>query len=379
MEIFKTEIEDIQPMDISKKEKELLNRSIEYVYGILENLYKKYSKSVYELYGIIRDPKSYVIVLRGGSYMYNHPKNGPRLRQGNIYLKMTITYTNGVEEPIIHVDLIKANENMLTGNEIINISKKIGEIINAKYIELSDASTLNGACLDSSISMTTLYILSIGVSWYNTKGFLSPYFEIEQEHNHRLLSLNIVDFLFTQREYTMKYLNAMGNLDWVNDKKTKRRIEFIDNMNSFFDFFERYDKNYPFFEDIGLFITREMTVQEVFTRIKLFILRELPKNRTTIYKSVCSHLNWLFSEIEAEYIDVEKSEEEIQQQLSSLNPMVMVYCDELIYDMKNPIIPTPLNYNISRRKTSRKRGTSIKSKKQKSRSKKSTTRRKTYG
>jgi hypothetical protein len=40
MEIFKTEIEDIQTMDISKKEKELLNRSIEYVYGIVENLYK---------------------------------------------------------------------------------------------------------------------------------------------------------------------------------------------------------------------------------------------------------------------------------------------------------------------------------------------------
>jgi len=167
-------------MDISKKEKELLNRSIEYVYGIVENLYKKYSKSVYELYGIIRDPKSYVIVLRGGSYMYNHPKKGPRLKQGNIYLKMTITYTNGVEEPTIYVDLIKANENMLTGNEIINISKKIGKMINAKYIELEDASMLSGACLDSTIPMATLYILSIGVSWYNTKGFLSPYFDIEQ-------------------------------------------------------------------------------------------------------------------------------------------------------------------------------------------------------
>jgi hypothetical protein len=373
MEIFKTEIEDIQPMDISKKEKELLNRSIEYLYGIVENLYKKYSKSVYELYGIIRDPKSYVIVLRGGSYMYNHPKYGSRLRHGDIYLKMTITYTNNVEEPTIHVDLIKANENMLTGNEIINISKKIGKMINAKYIELVDASMLSGACLDSTIPMMTLYILSTGVSWYNTKGFLSPYFDIEQEHNHSLLSLNIVDFLIAQREYTMKYLNAMGNLDWVNDKKIKRRIEFIDNMNSFFDFFEKYDKNYPFFEDIGLFITREMTVQEVFTRIKLFILRELPKNRTTIYKSVCSHLNWLFSQIEGEYIDAENSEEEIQQQLSSSNPMVILYCDELIYDMKNPIIPTQLNYNISRRKTPRKRGTSIKSKK------KSTTRRRTYG
>ena len=121
-----------------------------------------------------------------------------------------------------------------------------------------------------------------------------------------------------------------------------------------------------------------MSVQEFFTRIKLFILRVLPKNRTTIYKTVCSHLNWLFSMIDVEYIDGKKSEEEIQQQLSSLNPMVIAYDFKLIYNMKNPIIPTPLNYNISRRKTARKRG-GLPENQKKSTSKKSVTRRRTYG
>jgi hypothetical protein len=126
-----------------------------------------------------------------------------------------------------------------------------------------------------------------------------------------LLSLNIVDFLIAQRKYTFKYLEhvrwlEMNNIQEVNNEKIKRMRVFITDMNSFFDFFEKYDKKYPFFEDIGLFLTREMTVQEVFTRIKLFILRVLPKNRSSIYKSVCSHLKWLFGEIDAEYIDGEK-------------------------------------------------------------------------
>lgn len=67
MELFKAKLDDIQTLDISENEKEMLNMGI---YGVVEKLYKKYSKSLYELYGIIQNPKEYVIVLRGGSYIY---------------------------------------------------------------------------------------------------------------------------------------------------------------------------------------------------------------------------------------------------------------------------------------------------------------------
>jgi len=379
MELFKSEIQDIQSLDINETQVTLLRRAVNYIHSVVENLYKKYDRSSYELYGVIRDPKSYVIVLRGGSYMHNYPKTGLRLRMGDIYIKMTITYTSYDEEPTIYVDLISANGDMLSGNEIINISKKIGLIIGSKNVSLSDGSGLVNVCLGSVFSLTSLYILSIGMSWYNTKGFVSPFFDIEMQHNHRLLSLNIVDFLIAQREYMFKYINdKVLSAEEVNNEKRRRMDKFIFEMNSFFEFFEKYDKKYPFFEDIGLFLTRDMTVQEFFTRIKLFILRVLPKNRSSVYKTLCSHLDWLFGNIDVEYIDGEKSEEEIQQQLSSLNPMVIAYDIELSYDIKNPIIPTPLNYNISHRKTARKRGSSGRSKKQKSVSKKSKTRR-TYG
>ena len=290
---------------------------------------------------------------------------------------MTINYTTSDENPSILIDEIQANENMLTGNTIIDIAKKNGKILQTKQLSLIDASGLLSVCLGSHFPFATLYILSIGMSWYNTKGFVSPYFDEERRHNNRLLSLNIVDFLFAQREYTFKYLNFdksidMNNIEQVNNEKIKRMDTFIIEMNSFFDFFENYDKKYPFLEDTGLFLTKEMTVHEVFTRIKLFILRVLPKNKTTIYRLLCFHLDWLFKNIEYQHIDEDESGEQITSE--SFNPKVMIYYSVLYYNINNLIIPSPLNYNISRRKTARKRRSSGKYKKSST-----TKRRNTYG
>jgi len=384
MEIFKTEIDDIHLLDITENEMNLLESGIGYIYSIIDELYKKYSRSSYELIGVLKTPKEYRIFIRGGRYMYNHRTKGPMLKLGSIYLKMTINYTTSDEDPSILIDEIQANENTLSGNTIIDIAKKFGGILRAKQLSLIDASGLLSICYPNHFSLTTLYILSIGISWYNTKGFISPYFDEERRHNTRLLSLNIIDFLIAQREYTFKYLEFdrsidMNNIEQVNNEKIKRMDKFIIEMNSFFDFFENYDKKYPFLEDTGLFLTKEMTVQEVFTRIKLFILRVLPKNRTTIYTLLCSHLDWLFKNIEYQHIDEDESGEQITSE--SFNPTVMIYYTLLYYNMNDPIIPSPLNYNISRRKTARKRGSSGKSKKRISKSKKSSTtkRRYTYG
>jgi hypothetical protein len=375
MEIFKSEIDDVNLLDICKNERDLLVRGIDYVYGIIENLYKKYSKSSYELYFKIKNPKEYHLYIRGASYMYNHRTRGLMLKMGVIYLKLNISYYNVGEEPTIYVDVIHANEDMLSGNTIIDIAKKVGNIIHARELSLIDASGLGHICYPKHFSMTTLYILSIGISWYNTKGFVSTYFDEEYRHNNRLLSLNIVDFLIAQREYTFKYMHGvdMNNIEEVEREKQLRMEKFIQEMNIFFDFFKNYDKQYPFFEDIGLFLNKEMIVQDVFTRIKLFILRVLPKNRTTIYTSLCSHLDWLFKNIDYQHIDEDESGE--QTTSAQFNPNVMIYYSMLYYNMKNPIIPTPIHFHISRRKTARKRRSTGKSRKQTSSSNKILSRR----
>ena len=68
MALFKTEMDDINLLDISENEKELLRRGVEYVYDVIENLYKKYTRSLYELIGVLKNSKEYRIYIRGGRY-----------------------------------------------------------------------------------------------------------------------------------------------------------------------------------------------------------------------------------------------------------------------------------------------------------------------
>ena len=127
-------------------------------------------------------------------------------------------------------------------------------------------------------------------------------------------------------------------------------------MESFFDFFKKYTSQYPFFVKTGLTLTKDMTVQDFFTRIKLFVFRNLPKKRTNIYEELCSHLDWVFKNIELVYI--EPGSDVIQ--LSLDNPNIILYSPELYYEVDEPKIPSLLHVrvktpsNISRRRTSNK-------------------------
>ena len=107
---------------------------------------------------------------------------------------MYIYYTNDLDRPTIYIGTVNARGTLLSGNSLLDISKIFGEKINASSMWLMDASGLLSVCSGYDFSMTYLYILSNGISWYNSKGFVSPYFEQEYNHNEKLLSLNIVDF-----------------------------------------------------------------------------------------------------------------------------------------------------------------------------------------
>jgi hypothetical protein len=152
-----------------------------------------------------------------------------------------------------------------------------------------------------------LYILSTGISWYNSKGFVSKSFDIEKQHNSQLLSLNIAEFL----EYH------------CNRQQSGLATHCNDNLNKFFEFFEKYNKQYPFLRENGLVLTKSMTVQEVFTRIKEYILRDMPKNRKSLHKMVCGHLHWLFKSI-----DVASPERS-----PSTYPHNILYNEFLIYNL----------------------------------------------
>lgn len=77
-------------------------------------------------------------------------------------------------------------------NAIIEYSKKLNKeskIIDLIY--LIDASFLK----HFEISLSTLYILNIGISWYNQFGFFSKNYHEEIEHNKKFLTMTLEEFL----------------------------------------------------------------------------------------------------------------------------------------------------------------------------------------
>jgi len=370
MELFKSDIQDISPINTSDELKERLNEGIKYIFSVVTKLQKKSPDDKYEIHGKLASTTKYEISIRGESIVRFDPIKGRVVVKGRSYFTMYLYYNNVIDRPTIYIANILARGTLLTGNSVLDISKNFGEKINASRMWLTDASGLSSVCSGYDFSMTYLYILSNGVSWYNSKGFVSPFFEEERNHNVNLLSLNIVDFLNAQFIYKLTHMTKTRNqtVEEFEEQKAKMPKQFYSNMESFFDFFKKYTTQYPFLVKTGLTLTKDMTVQEFFTKIKLFVFRNLPKKRTSVYQEVCYQLDWVFKVIELEFIE----EDSDVIQLSLDNPKIILYCPNVIYNIDEPKIPSLLNIriktpsNISRRRTSNK-SKRLSSKKSKSR------------
>ena len=375
MDLVKIEIQDVLQLNTNDILKEYLNKGIEYIFSTVTKLQKKYPDNKYEIHGKLVNHTEYNLSICAESYIHNDPKRGNIVIKGRPYLLMYIYYNNEIDRPTIYISNINALGISLTGNSIIDISKKFGEKINASMMWLTDASGLTSICSGYDFSMTYLYILSNGVSWYNSKGFISPYFEEEYNHNTKLLPLNIVEFLIAQFIYKITHVRKkryQTEEEFV-EQKAKMHVEFYSKMESFFDFFTKYTTQYPFLVKTGLTLTKNLTVQEFFTRIKLFVFRNLPKKKTSIYQEVCSQLDWIFKLIEVEIIE---DGSDINQ-LSLDNPMIILYSPNVIYNFDEPSIPSLLHIRIKTPSTISRRRTSNKTKRLTSN--KSNSRRNTYG
>jgi hypothetical protein len=370
MDLFKSEIQDITPLNIDGELKEELNDGIQYVFSVVTKLQEDSPDDKYEMYGILGH-NWYNLSIQAESYPKLHSKRGWYTQKGMYYLLLQIRYNNFTDRPKIYITIINARENLLSGNSIIDISKKFGKKINASELSLTDGSGLTSICKGYNFSMIYLYILSTGVSWYNSKGFVSRSFQEEREHNNKLLSLNIIDFLDAQCMYKIKNMKIKKTqtMDEFGEEKRTEPEKFYSNLEIFFDFFKKYTKQYPFLVKTGLTLSKDMTVQEFFTRIKLFVFRNLPKKRRNIYDEVCSQLEWLFGNIQIE--DIESNSDVIQ--LSLDNPKIILYSSGLYYDIDEPKIPSLLDIRIKTPSKISRRRTSVKSKS------KSKSRRRTIG
>ena len=326
----------INKLVVDMNKKRMLMDGVQYIADKVDDLNKKYNTTNYSLVVDIGE-EGELDELNVTILYQSNPRDLTSV------LQMSINVSNRMTN--IFVAYINGIVGQITGNTIISMAKIFGCIIKAEQITLRDHSRLPNLCENNAISMIKLYILSTGMSWYNSKGFVSELFGMELEHNSAILSMNIVDFLEHQCS---------------RRPKTVGRCK--DDMNKFFDFFEKYNQHYPFLKDKGLVLTRSMTVQEFFTRIKEYILRNIPIKRKALHMLVCDHLNWLFVNIAVVN----------HTWGGNLNPYVIIYDEGLIYNLNNPIsLPPQSKFRVksNRLPTTRKTTSSRK------RSKKSTTRR----
>jgi len=101
------------------------------------------------------------------------------------------------ENEIIVYKLEKCNAN---GTLLLNLVEKIAEKMpNYRLITLIDDSKINTKCkydgASLAIDLATLKILTKGMSWYNSLGYVSSNFEEEKEHNDEILKMPFEDAL----------------------------------------------------------------------------------------------------------------------------------------------------------------------------------------
>jgi hypothetical protein len=311
-------IKSINRLPLNGNDRELIISGCKYIADTVDNLNEKYNTNSFKLRVIFHDDYNPTLVIKI-----------LRIPNAISVLDLEISVENNKAETV-HVGYINAIKNQISGNTIISIAKEFGTMINAKQLTLEDDSFLQGICNINTINMKKLYILSTGISWYNSKGFLSETFDIEQRHNSQLLSLNIAEFLDFH----------------CNKQEPRWAIPCNDKLNKFFEFFESYNKQYPFLKENGLVLTKSMTVQEVFTRIKEYILRDIP-TRKSLHKMVCEHLDWLFKTVA-----VTSTERTL-----TVNPHNILYNGFLIYKLiDTPPLPQQsiLRISSAKRPTTRK-------------------------
>ena len=101
-----------------------------------------------------------------------------------------------IKEKTLYIDhLNKCNEKSGKENldNIINYGKYLKSHNIIDKIELEDNSRIQ--IMKYSFSLSLLSILSSGISWYNSFGFISENFEDEKRYNARFLGMNLEDFL----------------------------------------------------------------------------------------------------------------------------------------------------------------------------------------
>ena len=158
----------------------------------------------------------------------------------------------------------------INGTQIMGIIQKfVRDKGCINLVELQDTSSLLNLCNRYDIPLYIIYILSTGKSWYNSYGYKSVNYANEIRHNKQLLDMNIIDFIIEcnrRRGYKIGlFYNVMNEHQYYKDNKKRTRLN------------------------------PQMTVVETFTRIKKYLLKNMPEVKEVGFElsEYCYALKWI--------------------------------------------------------------------------------------
>jgi hypothetical protein len=180
---------------------------------------------------------------------------------------------------------------------IIEYSKELNKeskIIESLYL-LIDGSFLK----HPQISLSTLYILSIGSSWYNQFGFISEHYMKEIEHNNKFLTMTLEEFL---NECIKKIID--NRLNYYKNINNKIKIYLLKTNSKVYikTLLNKLQKNKE--------ERNRLTIQGLITKIR----DELNRKKEKFIRIFGNkNISELFTEIRKMLRGIELSEEEIME------------------------------------------------------------------
>jgi len=168
----------------------------------------------------------------------------------------------------------------ITGSQILNIIQKfVNDKRTINIVELQDTSRIPNLCNRYDIPLYIIYILSTGKSWYNSYGYKSADYTNELRHNAKLMNMNIYDFIMI--------CNRKNTYNPMDENELHEMIDVFINVMNEHQYYKINKKRSKFHS--------QMTVKETFTRIKNYILKNMPEIKEVDFESneYCYALKWI--------------------------------------------------------------------------------------
>ena len=186
----------------------------------------------------------------------------------------------------IYIDYLN-NCGIINGTTLLQNMNILAQILpNIQFILLDDASKI--FMCKKEISLATIKILTKGISWYNSYGFLSENYHDEVEHNKKKINMSYSEFkdevyrLYIEQFKKNNSLEKLINLQMIREKlkdretdtqlkqtRTEICINFQRQIDEYPTFISNVENEYKFFVNTLIFpdIDETITVKEYFIEL----------------------------------------------------------------------------------------------------------------